>query len=201
MQGFLAARSRVRPLVAAIALGMIATAPAVAADPLLAPLATCAGDDRTDAPPDRAEAALACLVNHARRESGVAPLPRGSRLNRSAQMKTDLIVKCDEFTHSPCGRPWAEVFREAGYRGWAREILATGSGDLGTARGVMEMWLDSPNHRDAVLAPEWTSFGVGVRTGVTLAGSSETAVMTAHFGRPPSRPSERQPTDGLRAKR
>lgn len=199
MQGFPA---RLRALAAVLALGAIAAAPSAAADgPLLAPPGTCVNDDSVDASPEAMEAALGCLVNHARRAQGAPVLPRGSRLGRSAQMKADLIVECNQFAHSPCGRPWAEVFREAGYRGWAREVLATGTEELGTARAAIEMWLTSPNHRQAVLDPEWTAFGVGVRAPVTLEGSEGAAVFTAHFGRPPSRPPERQPGDGLRSKK
>lgn len=202
MQGFLAAHTR-RTLGVALAVGaLVATPYATAADdPLLAPADTCAGDERVDATPPQVEASLACLINHARRTSGLPVLPRGSRLSRSAQMKTDLIVKCDTFSHSPCGRPWAEVFREAGYRGWSREILAMGTENLGTARGAMGMWLDSSVHRDAVLGKEWTAFGVGVETNATLEGSDGVSVLTAHFGRPPTRPSDRQPGDGVKARR
>jgi uncharacterized protein YkwD len=193
---------RLRPLTTALALGALVATPAGAADgPLLAPPGTCANDNSVGASPDTMEAAIGCLVNHARRAHGAPALPRGSRLARSAQMKADLIVKCDQFAHSPCGRPWAEVFREAGYRGWAREVLATGTGELGTARAAMEMWLNSPNHREAILAPEWTAFGIGVRAPVTLEGTEDAAVFTAHFGRPPSRPSERQPGDALRSRK
>lgn len=184
-----------------MALGAVVAAPAAAADgPLLAPPETCANDDSVDASPETMEVALGCLINHARRAHGVPVLPRGSRLDRSAQMKADLIVECDQFAHSPCGRPWAEVFREAGYRGWAREVLATGTEEFGTARAAMEMWLGSPRHRGALLNSEWTTFGVGARAPVTLDGSENAAVFTAHFGRPPSRPPKRRPGDALRSR-
>jgi uncharacterized protein YkwD len=182
-----------------MALGLVGAVPAFAADgPLLAPPDTCPAESSIDASPETIEMALGCLINHARRAAGVPAVPRAARLSRSAQMKVDLIVQCDEFSHSPCGRPWSEVFRQTGYRGWAREILSVGTVEMGTARSAMEMWLASPGHRSALLNPEWTMFGVGVRTAVTLEGEEGTTLMAAHFGRPPSRPSERQPGDGIR---
>jgi len=60
------------------------------------------------------------------------------------------------------------------------ENLAAGPG---TAAEVMELWMESPAHRDVILDPTWTEIGVGLR-----AGGEYGAYWVQVFGNPaPSR--------------
>jgi uncharacterized protein YkwD len=155
--------------------------PAVAADPLLAPPSACPDQSSDGVAPVRQEAAMRCLVNFARRAAGLPPLAPSGKLSRSAHMKARLIARCGTLTHTPCGRSWYGVFRAVGFSGSYRENIAAGAG--ATPRLAMAMWLQSPEHRSALLAPDATVVGVGVRLRSIINGW-QGSVWTLHVGRP-----------------
>lgn len=157
------------------------TTPALAADPLLAPTSACPDQGSDGVAPVRQEAAMRCLVNFARRAAGLGPLAPSRKLNRSAHMKARLIARCGTLTHAPCGRAWYSVFRVVGFSGSYRENLA--AGNSATPRATMAMWLQSPGHRSALLAPEATVLGTGVRLRAMINGS-RASLWTLHVGRP-----------------
>lgn len=156
-------------------------APALAADPLLAPTSACPDQGSDGVTPLRQEAAMRCLVNFARRAAGLSPLTPSRKLSRSAHMKSRLIARCGTLTHTPCGRVWYSVFKAVGFSGSYHENLAAGDG--ATPRVTMAMWLQSPGHRSALLAPEATVFGTDVRLRAMINGSSG-SLWTLHVGRP-----------------
>lgn len=158
------------------------TAPAHATDPLLAPTTACPGQAGGTATPAHQEAAMRCLVNWARRAAGLARLAPSRKLNRSAHMKARLIARCGTLTHTPCGRPWYSVFHTVGFVGSYHENVAAGRGAY-APRTVMETWLESRAHRVALLAPEVTLIGTGVRLGAVVDGQRG-SVWTLHVGRP-----------------
>ena len=156
---------------------------AIAADPLLAPAAACPSATVAGASVARQEAAMTCLVIWARRKTGITRGRRVITLNRSAQMKADLIARCGTFSHTACGKPWNTGLRSVGFRGLAFENLAAGSGRYATARMAMAGWLRSSAHRHALLEPRVTVFGVGVRLRVMVNGWRG-SVWALHLGRP-----------------
>lgn len=156
---------------------------ATAANPLLATPAACPDQSAAAVSGARQEAAMACLVRWARRAAGVRPGRAFARLNRSAQMKADLIARCGRLTHAACGKPWNGVFRTVGFQGLAFENLASGSGRFGTPRGAMAMWLNSPHHRQALVDARVTVFGAGVRHDIMVDGGRG-SVWALHLGRP-----------------
>ncbi len=151
---------------ATLVLGVVAAAgPAVAANPLLAPTGACPGQSAAGASPALQERAMTCLVSWTRRAAGVGKARRSSTLNRSAQMKADLIARCGTLSHTACGKRWDGVLDQVGFHGLAYENLAAGAGRQGTPRAALAMWLNSPAHRSALLAPP----GYGVRRGTAPA--------------------------------
>ena len=157
------------------------TAPALAADPLLAPPPLCPDQGSDGVAPVRQEAAMRCLVNFARRAAGLSPLTPSRKLIRSAHLKARLIARCGTLTHSPCGRAWYGVFKAVGFSGSYHENLAAGNG--ATPRATMAMWLQSPGHRSALLATDATVVGSDVRLG-TMINGSRGSIWTLHIGRP-----------------
>ena len=103
---------------------------------LLAPSGVC-GAAADDLSLDRAAAqqAMTCLTNYARTQSGLAPLRPSSVLNDAGQAKLAADLSCAEFSHTPCGRPFTDVF--AAYVGGAtsyalgENILRAGYRELG----------------------------------------------------------------------
>ena len=128
---------------------------------------------------------MICLVNTVRRRAGVAPLQRVSMLDAAERQKVREIMSCADFSHTPCGQPFASAFVRAGYfrdGTTVGENLAWGSGPHGAPSRVVAVWLASPDHRKNMLSPEWREVGVGVGTGGTALGG-DTLVWGVAFGR------------------
>jgi uncharacterized protein YkwD len=106
------------------------------------------------------------------------------KLDRSAEEKSDDVLRCDSFSHYACGREFTYWMRRAGYmhaRQWrAGENLAWGTGEYGTVRSIFNAWLESPGHRENILGP-YSQIGIGLEVGV-LDGYPGAHVWTQHFG-------------------
>jgi uncharacterized protein YkwD len=97
------------------------------------------------------------------------------------------MVRDDYFSHyGRGGRSFTDRIRHSGYLagalGWALgEVIATGSGRLGTARAVVSAWMHSAGHRAQVLSGRFRELGVGVAHGVPGSGRHG-ATYTIDFG-------------------
>ena len=60
------------------------------------------------------------------------------------------------------------------------ENLAWASGPLSQARTIVNLWLNSPEHRANLLRPGYRTVGVGAQKG-TFEGVSEALVVTTDF--------------------
>ena len=80
-----------------------------------------------------------CLLNYARGVKGLGPLNVAPALVRSAQMKAEDIVRCNQFAHDACGFDVRQRFADSGYFGGEvttrfGENLAWGGAEAGGAR-------------------------------------------------------------------
>jgi uncharacterized protein YkwD len=176
------ARSLTAALLAAAGLGLGA-APALAADPLLAPESECGGLISHSAPAGVQQQAVACLINHARRTAGVAQLRPSARLARSARAKVALMIRCDSLSHTACGTAFTHTMRQNGRAPLAAgENIGAGQSTAAAPRAIMAAWLASPSHRANLLDPEWRTQGLSVRAGVTFETVTDSAVWVSHFG-------------------
>jgi len=158
------------PLTAAPADPLAAPADPLAApaDPLLAPEATCPGAEDASLPVEAQEAAMLCLLDHARRQSGVPPLAVHAALIDSAGRKAGDIVGCAAYSHAACGLPFDHHIRASGYWtgcGTLGENIAWDSGRFGTARAILASWLGSEGHRRALLSAGFADQGIGLAQG------------------------------------
>ena len=75
-------------------------------------------------------------------------------------------MRCADFSHTPCGKPFRATFDAAGYRGPVStsfgENIAWGAGDTGSPRAVVSSWLNSPDHRENLFSRDWAEQGVAV---------------------------------------
>jgi uncharacterized protein YkwD len=127
-------------------------------------------------------AAMRCLINATRRSAGRPVLRANASLGNAARLKAARIAACGDFSHTPCGAPFATVFRAAGFRGGSMgENLAHGSAGSGSPRAILEAWLRSPGHRANLLRPSFSLHGLAVRT-VTLPGVGQTRLWVNTFG-------------------
>jgi uncharacterized protein YkwD len=170
-----------------VALGLLVVGPATSAsagayDHLLAPAATCPNQADTSLAVNLQEAAMLCLVNFARERSGLARLATDPRLMDSADRKAQDLMRCQQFSHTACGRAFDFHVGAAGYRACATgENIAWGSGGFGTVRNRMSGWLESSGHRANILSTRYRDQGIALIRG-TFSGYSGVAMWVSQFG-------------------
>jgi uncharacterized protein YkwD len=154
-------------------------------DRYLAPTTQCTPQTDRSASVDAQELAMRCMVNFARRAAGVSPLVgTNTKLMTSADRKAADILRCQQFSHTACGRPFTYHMQQVGYATGcygAGENIAWGSGSYGTVRSTMSGWLNSDGHRANILNPRFREHGVGLVTG-TMSGYPGAAVWVNQFG-------------------
>ena len=174
-------------IAAAVALGgnqLVASAQTSAA---LAPRTACRGQSAVMAPAAVQLRAMRCLINWARTHGGRGRVRDNAELDRSAAMRAADIRRCQDFSHTPCGQSFTDVFTTVHYFTGAVSVgenLAWGQGRLGSARTTMANWLASPGHRQILYTPQWRDLGVA-RVHGSLFGRANVTVWVAQFGRRP----------------
>jgi uncharacterized protein YkwD len=135
----------------------------------------------------RIRAAILCLHNQIRAENDLPALRDNKRLRKAALGHSKDMVKDGFFEHTtPEGVTMVDRILKAKYvgedEGWVLgENLAWGTGSLGTPRGAVEAWMDSPGHRANVLKKAYREMGVGVVVGVPVSDAAG-ATYTVDFG-------------------
>jgi uncharacterized protein YkwD len=169
---------------ALLALSAVSSAGAASLNTLIAPASACSGADDASAPAAVQEQAMLCLTNFARRHDGLAELSDAGRLDRSAGLKADDILRCDSFSHEACGREFTFWMQKVGYIPtpcWrAGENIAWGTGSYGTVRSIFAAWMHSSGHRENILG-SYGQIGIGLRVG-GLDGYGGAHVWTQQFG-------------------
>jgi uncharacterized protein YkwD len=132
-------------------------------------------------------AAVLCLHNQIRAAKGLPLLKENAKLDRAALGHSNDMVAAGYFDHTtPGGTTFVDRILASHYvkasDGWTLgENLAWGTGDLSTPAGVMNSWLNSPDHKANILKRAYREVGVGIRLGVP---SDDTvgATYTLDFG-------------------
>jgi uncharacterized protein YkwD len=156
-------------------------------DAYLAPPSACPGSDDLTLLAANQELQMLCLVDYARVAGGLPVLTRAPLLAWSAAIKADDIVRCDDLSHTACGRDQNAAFEQAGYigpgiRAEVTENLAAGTGLFATPRSIMQDWLADGPHRAAILDPRWRDEGVAMRKPLALVDLPDAAFWVSHFG-------------------
>lgn len=106
-------------------------------------------------------------TNLEREKNGLPALKNNSKLNAAAQIRVDDMLAKQYFAHtSPDGDSYISAVKEVGYA-WKSlgENIASGSaGSAGSSR-VVDLWMDSPGHRQNILSSSFKEIGIGVATG------------------------------------
>lgn len=165
-------------LVLAAALGALAllvigapgasAAPAGRYDHLIAPPKACPGQLNGRASAAVQTRAMRCLIDYARRRHGLRRTAPSAALDRSARLKAADILRCQQFSHTACGRRWDHWIprRTIRMRSWSENIAwGSVSGGLSSPRAIMRSWLYSSTHRVNILAPGSNAKGVGLVRG------------------------------------
>jgi uncharacterized protein YkwD len=153
---------------------------------LLAPSGTCgAADDQLGLDRATAQLTMQCLTNYARAHSGLAPVRLNTQLNDAGDAKLRANVSCNEFSHTPCGEPFTNVFADylRGIRSYeVGENIEWGTGKYGTPREAMNGWLHSTGHRENILRASYKELGIGYLTGQAFQGHGGATLWSQEFG-------------------
>lgn len=132
-------------------------------------------------------AAILCLHNQVRAEHGLPTLRENKRLRKAAVGHSKDMVSDGFFEHTtPEGVTMVDRILRAKYvredQGWALgENLAWGTGSLGTPRGAVDSWMESPGHRANLLKRSFRDVGIGIVLGVPVSDAAG-ATYTVDFG-------------------
>jgi uncharacterized protein YkwD len=126
-----------------------------------------------------------CLLNAERSKQGIAALRYDARLEAASQAHSDDMVRRGFFEHdTPDGVEPYERMLAAGYaatNAFTGENIARGEGAESSPVEILDAWMRSPPHREAILHPQYSEVGVGV------AYAGPAATYTTDFGGPPIR--------------
>jgi uncharacterized protein YkwD len=127
--------------------------------------------------------ATRCLLDWARSARGLPALLINPALNHSARLKGDEILRCRDFSHTPCGTPFERTFQLAGYQGGRTgENIAWGASLARTPRVIVDGWLHSTGHRENLFRPDWREQGLAVVETETFLGHGPAAIYVHQFG-------------------
>jgi uncharacterized protein YkwD len=136
---------------------------------------------------DLVRAAILCLHNQIRAQNNLPLLKENAKLRKAAASHSADMVGEGFFDHtSPDGDSFVDRILGAGYAkrsdGWTLgENLAWGTGDLSSAKGVMDAWMNSAGHKANILKKAYKEVGIGIKLGVP-SDDGVGATITADFG-------------------
>jgi uncharacterized protein YkwD len=169
-------------LALALAAGLLAST-AIANDPV-AVEGGCPTGIGLDAPAAAQKSAMLCLVSEARQRYGLPALTPSTTLDGSAIEKSRDLQRCNEFSHTACGREFSFWIHESGYMSaecWrVGENLAWGVDGQGTVAATFRAWMRSDTHRKNILG-DFEETGIDLRVG-QLGGLTGVHLWTQHFG-------------------
>jgi uncharacterized protein (TIGR03000 family) len=103
------------------------------------------------------------LINAEREKAGLDPLVADPKLNRAARSHSLNMAKQSTLAHELDGKGASERMKDAGYRlRMFGENCGVGSR---TPAQVVQMWLNSPPHKENILKAEFNETGLGIATG------------------------------------
>ncbi len=137
-----------------------------------------------DAPVAAQESTMLCLIGETRARYGLPPLAPSTSLDGSAIEKNGDLLRCNEFSHTACGREFSFWIRESGYMSadcWrVGENLAWGVDGEGNVASIFRAWMRSDTHRENILG-DFEETGINLRIG-QLGGLTGVHLWTQHFG-------------------
>ena len=103
------------------------------------------------------------LINKEREKADLEPLKPDHRLNRAARTHSLNMAKQKQMAHELDGKGPADRMKDVGYR------LRTYGENCGvgsrTPAQAVQMWLNSPPHKESILTGQFVETGIGIATG------------------------------------
>ena len=152
--------------------------------------ANCEDADVQPTPDDLAHvsAVIFCLMNAMREDNGLPDLTQQSQLAQASLEHSQDMVQNHYFAHDSLdGRDVVARLRAVGYIAadgdWVvGENLAWGSGSLATPSSLVNAWMNSPPHRENLLATDYKEVGLGVVYGTPDQDAPDGITVTTDFG-------------------
>ena len=180
--------ARLTPVIVLVLLACALPAPQAASaygpDRLLAPETACPHQTDSSRAISAQVKTMVCMHRYARRHAHRGGIHTVKKLRVSSNRKARDLRRCQDFSHTACGRDAFYWFRRVGYLTGSYgvgENIALGSGELGTARATMRAWLHSSGHRHTLLTARYDDLGIGMVRG-TYQGYEGVQFWVAHFG-------------------
>jgi uncharacterized protein YkwD len=126
------------------------------------------------------EVPVVALFNEQRARHGLPLLRVDARLARAAEAHSADMLERGYFAHDDAHGSWDARIRRYVTRSEVGEILSFGSGAWATPAGMVEAWMQSPDHRAVIMRRALRRVGVGVATG-TFHGEHAVSLATADF--------------------
>lgn len=124
---------------------------------------------------------VASLTNEERIKNGLPPLAVSPLLTEAAQLKAEDMARNDYYAHvGPDGKTPLSWLQEVGY-----SYLNAGENlviDRTTSEQAVDAWMNSPDHRENILRPQFTEIGIGVAKGKY--DGIDTIFVVQEFGTP-----------------
>jgi uncharacterized protein YkwD len=135
-----------------------------------------------------ARKAIRCLVNAKRRQHNMSGLDRDKRLQRAAQNHSEYMRGHHCFAHQ-CGgegSPQTRIKNTGYFNGATRwawgENIGWGLKRGGTPDQMVDAWMHSPPHREAILSHDFRELGVGFVEGSPHRRKAHGGMYTLDFG-------------------
>jgi uncharacterized protein YkwD len=131
---------------------------------------------------------ILCLMNAMRANAGLPPLAQQDELAQASVEHSQDMVDNKYFAHDSLdGRDVVARLKAVAYipksGQWAiGENLAWGSGTLATPKSLVNAWMNSPPHRENLLASDYREVGMGVVFGTPSAQATDGVTVTTDFG-------------------
>lgn len=131
---------------------------------------------------------ILCLMNAMRANAGLPPLAQQDELAAASVEHSQDMVDNKYFAHDSLdGRDVVARLKAVAYipksGQWAiGENLAWGSGTLATPKALVNAWMNSPPHRENLLATDYREVGMGVVYGTPSSQASDGVTVTTDFG-------------------
>lgn len=130
---------------------------------------------------------MRCLLNYARKKHHLRKLKVSAQLDRSSESKAEMIVSCNDFSHTPCHKPFATTFKNAHYSGSSYgENIAYEGLDSDTnqtsARDMFRAWLYSKGHRENIFRSRWSEEGMARIEAEDMFSEGDVVIWVSQFG-------------------
>jgi uncharacterized protein YkwD len=132
-----------------------------------------------------------CLMNAMRANAGLPALRQQDQLGQASVAHSEDMVSNKYFAHDSLdGRDVVARLKDASYipktGSWViGENLAWGAGALATPKALVNAWMNSPPHRENLLASDFQEVGMGVVLGTPSKDAASGVTVTTDFGTRP----------------